>query len=146
MLRDHFYVSYNPLTSIQLCFFTYCLASLNGLHYAALTALFCTNCIALHCIDFITSHFTPPQRVQVKVHITVPHVTEAPFSVGSVWSGQATLGIDRRGAIMFLLSLLYSHFCPCPTLPALSLLRLPCCSLSAFISIFFVSSRLLLLF
>ena len=78
----------------------------------------------LHCTDIATLHGTSLHRVQVKVHITVPHVTEAPFSVGSVWSGQPTLGIDRRGALLYHLRSPYStlpvllalYYCPRSTL------------------------------
>jgi hypothetical protein len=132
---------------------------LHWLYYSTLTGL--------HCTDFNTLHFTSPQRIQVKVHITVPHVTEAPFSVGSVWSGQPTLGIDRRGDILSLLSLLSSLISPCPIVPTLlyqlsssrSTLPAPTCSLcaspslvfslcstlTALISIYYKSSCLLVL-
>ena len=45
------------------------------------------------------------------MHITVPHVTEAPFSVGSVWSGQPTLGMERRGSLICLPSLFLALSC-----------------------------------
>jgi hypothetical protein len=47
---------------------------------------------------------------QVKVHITVPHVSEAPFSVGSVWISQPGLGIDRRGGSIISVIIYVSWF------------------------------------
>lgn len=125
MSCDHFYVSCNPLTSILLCYLHIAWPHLAD--YITLHWLYYSTLTALHCTDFITLHFTSPQRVQVKVHITVPHVTEAPFSVGSVWSGQPTLGIDRRGPLLYQLRspssslpvLLALINCPYSTLPTL---------------------------
>ena len=60
---------------------------------------------SLHLFSLLLSCFLPSSLLlscplQVKVHITVPHVSEAPFSVGSVWRGETSLplGLDRRGS------------------------------------------------